>query len=100
MLSGLRHLGRVSRLAFSQKIVKMSSSSSKAQFVFPDDQPLVRLDASTAWGHLTGSEKLYSHYISRASWWVPALSRPDLPRETVRQVWGNIKTLLRTTVNY
>merc|ERR1719500_1595187 len=28
-------------------------SSSKAQFVFPDDQPLVCLDASSAWAHLT-----------------------------------------------
>jgi len=67
--SGLRTLSRVTRLAFSHNILKMSSSSSRAQFVFPDDQPLVRLDASTAWGHLTGSEKLYSHYLSRASWW-------------------------------
>ena len=44
-------------------------SSSKAQFVFPDDQPLVCLDASSAWGHLTRDEQLYSHYLSQASWW-------------------------------
>jgi len=44
-------------------------SSSKAQFVFPDDQPLVCLDASSAWAHLTRDEQLYSHYLSQASWW-------------------------------
>ena len=46
-----------------------SASSARAQFVFPDDQPLVVLDASSAWDHLTPSEQLYSHYLSRASWW-------------------------------
>jgi len=44
-------------------------ASSKAQFILPDDQPIVRLDAKTAWNHLTKDEQLYSHYLSRASWW-------------------------------
>ena len=44
-------------------------SSSKAQFVFPDDQPIVKLDASNAWNALTKDEQLYSHYLSKASWW-------------------------------
>jgi len=44
-------------------------SSIKSQFVLPDDQPLTRLDASTAFKHLTASEQLYSHYLSAASWW-------------------------------
>ena len=80
MLSGLRHLGRqavqsgVLRFVFKQNTslpsLRMSSASSvRAQFVFPDDQPLVVLDASSAWDHLTPSEQLYSHYLSRASWW-------------------------------
>ena len=69
MLSGVRHLTRVSRLVTAQSCVRMSSSSARAQFVFPDDQPLTRLDASTAWTHLTPSEQLYSHYLSKASWW-------------------------------
>ena len=78
MLSGLRHLSRqavqsgVLRFAFKQtNSLRMSSSASsvRAQFVFPDDQPLVVLDASSAWDHLTPSEQLYSHYLSRASWW-------------------------------
>jgi len=43
--------------------------SSNAQFIFPDDQPVVRLDASTAFSLLGRREQLYSHYLSRASWW-------------------------------
>jgi len=43
--------------------------SKMSQFVFPDDQPLTRLDAGTAFNHLTQSEQLYSHYVSHASWW-------------------------------
>jgi hypothetical protein len=39
-----------------------------SQFVFPDDQPVVRLDASTAFSLLGSQEQLYSHYLSRASW--------------------------------
>ena len=59
------------RSVLKQNTPRMSSTASqaRAQFVFPDDQPLVRLDASTAWDHLTTSEQLYSHYLSRASWW-------------------------------
>ena len=74
MLSGLRYLSRqavqtgVLRLVLKQNSPRMSSSA-RAQFIFPDDQPLVRLDASTAWDHLTPSEQLYSHYLSQASWW-------------------------------
>ena len=38
------------------------------QFVLPDDQPVVRLDAATAFNLLGAREQLYSHYLSRASW--------------------------------
>ena len=48
-------------------LAKMAST--KAQHVLPDDQPIVRLDASAAWNHLTKDEQLYSHYLSQASWW-------------------------------
>jgi len=44
-------------------------SSNLSQFVFPDDQPVTRLDAGTAFHQLTQGEQLYSHYLSRASWW-------------------------------
>lgn len=40
-----------------------------SQFVLPDDQPVVRLDAGTAFEALAPNEKLYSHYLSRASWY-------------------------------
>ena len=75
MFSGLRHLSRyaVQRGVLARLVFPPTNnwrmSSSRAQFVFPDDQPLVRLDASTAWDQLTGSEQLYSHYLSQASWW-------------------------------
>ena len=38
------------------------------QFILPDDQPVVRLDAATAFNLLGAREQLYSHYLSRASW--------------------------------
>jgi len=40
-----------------------------SQFVFPEDQPVVKLDAATAFSQLSTSEQLYSHYLSQASWW-------------------------------
>jgi len=44
-------------------------NSTMSQFVFPDDQPVVKLDAAIAFHHLTDGEQLYSHYLSQASWW-------------------------------
>lgn len=44
-------------------------AETRAQFVLPDDQPVLRLDADTAFQALTTTEKLYSHYLSRASWY-------------------------------
>jgi len=45
------------------------ASSSNSQFILPDDQPVVRLDAATAFNLLGAREQLYSHYLSRASWY-------------------------------
>jgi len=45
------------------------SNSAMSQFIYPDDQPVVRLDASTAFDLLGSSEQLYSHYLSKASWY-------------------------------
>lgn len=65
----LRTLPRFSSAVKFTQTQLRTMSSSKAQFVFPDDQPLVCLDASSAWAHLTRDEQLYSHYLSQASWW-------------------------------
>jgi len=46
-----------------------STASEKAHFILPDDQPIVRLEVETAFNGLTTSEKLYSHYVSQASWY-------------------------------
>merc|ERR1719180_213033 len=43
--------------------------ASNSQFILPDDQPVVRLDAATAFNLLGAREQLYSHYLSRASWY-------------------------------
>jgi len=45
------------------------SSTNISQFVIPDEQPVVRLDASTAFNLLGSQEQLYSHYLSKASWY-------------------------------
>jgi dipeptidyl-peptidase-3 len=49
----------------------MSEDSTSAvvssQYYFPDDQPVVALDAETAFESLTQREKLYAHHLSKAS---------------------------------
>lgn len=44
-------------------------ANTRAQFVLPDDSPIVRLEVDTAFQALTPREKLYSHHLSRASWY-------------------------------
>merc|ERR1739844_367736 len=38
-------------------------------YAIPNDQPVVALDARTAFEKLTEREQLYAHYISRASFY-------------------------------
>lgn len=40
-----------------------------SEFLFPNDQPVVLLDCEKAFSALTDLEKLYAHYLSRASWY-------------------------------
>lgn len=40
----------------------------KSQYVLPIEQPIVVLDANEAFDGLTDKEKLYVHYLVRASW--------------------------------
>jgi len=47
----------------------VNSGDQRAQFILPDDQPLVRLEVKQAFSALTTSESLYSHYLSRAAWY-------------------------------
>lgn len=52
------------------QITRMSSTAEqRAQFILPDDQPLVRLEVEQAFSALTPSESLYSHYLSLAGWY-------------------------------
>ena len=41
---------------------------SNSQFIIPNDVPIVNLECSTAFNGLTAKEKLYAHYLTRASW--------------------------------
>ena len=40
-----------------------------SHYTLPNDQPVVTLDASDAFGGLTERERLYAHYLSRASYY-------------------------------
>jgi dipeptidyl-peptidase-3 len=46
-----------------------AASINHSQFILPNDQPIVSLDAKAAFNGLTKREQLYSHYISRASFY-------------------------------
>ncbi|XP_072032352.1 dipeptidyl peptidase 3-like [Amphiura filiformis] len=59
-------LGRqISNSTISTPAVKMSTDS---QFIIPNDVPIVNLECTTAFNGLTPKEKLYAHYLTRASW--------------------------------
>lgn len=46
----------------------MRQEVDKTFYILPLDQPIVCLDASTAFQGLTNQEKLYAYYLSKASW--------------------------------
>ncbi|KAI4468162.1 dipeptidyl peptidase iii-related [Holotrichia oblita] len=46
----------------------MRQEVDKTHYILPLDQPVVCLDASTAFQGLTKQEKLYAYYLSKASW--------------------------------
>lgn len=46
----------------------MDNAVDVSQYILPQDQPFVRLEIETAFNGLTKQEKLYSHYLSQASW--------------------------------
>lgn len=48
----------------TDKVVKVD-----LQYILPTSSPVVELDASAAFEGLSKQERLYAHYLSRASWY-------------------------------
>lgn len=44
------------------------TSYNLSQYTFPNNQPVVNLDCQQAFDGLTKKEKLYAHYLAKASW--------------------------------
>lgn len=53
--------------SLQQKVETMTDD--KSLYTAPNDQPVVILDCTTAFNALSLKEKLYAHYLSRASWY-------------------------------
>ncbi|KAK9880465.1 hypothetical protein WA026_011710 [Henosepilachna vigintioctopunctata] len=47
---------------------RMVESVDKSLYTLPADQPIVRLEVESAFNGLSEKEKLYAHYLSKASW--------------------------------
>jgi len=47
----------------------MASTDDRSQFVLPSDQAIVKLKVEDAFNSLSDDEKMYSHYLSQASWY-------------------------------
>ncbi|KRT81096.1 Peptidase, partial [Oryctes borbonicus] len=53
---------------FIHSFTRMSQEIDRTHYILPLDQPIVYLDANTAFQGLTDQEKLYAYYLSKASW--------------------------------
>lgn len=51
-----------------RKLLKMSGEIDRSQHVLPLEQPVVCLEAQSAFDGLSNKEKLYAHYLGQAAW--------------------------------
>lgn len=58
-----------------------------SQFIHPINTPISLLDCAESFNSLTEKEKLYAHYLSRASWFGGLI---DLPQVCNLMLWIKI----------
>nr|XP_042907944.1 dipeptidyl peptidase 3 isoform X2 [Parasteatoda tepidariorum] len=62
--------------------LKLTKTKMSSQFIYPINTPIALLDCTESFNSLSEKEKLYAHYLSRASWFGGLIDLPQTSLES------------------